>query len=51
MGLLLFLVIIGGLGLMARFASVHARPAPKYAPVKVTALDNAFERFERKARR
>ena len=27
MGVLLFLVIVGGLGLMARFATAHARPA------------------------
>lgn len=32
MGLLLFLVIVGGLGLVWRFAAAHARPAPVWNP-------------------
>ena len=57
MGLLLFLVIVGGIGLVWRFAAAHARPAPVWnpfaqvyevEPVKVTALDNAYEALEKK---
>ena len=48
MGLLLFLVIVGGLGLVWRFAAAHARPAPVLVPVRATALDNAYEALEKK---
>ncbi len=47
MGLLLFLTIVGGLGLVWRFAAAHARPAPVWNPF-VQALDNAYEALEKK---
>jgi hypothetical protein len=46
MGLLLFLIIVGGLGALACFVEASKAAPPTPVLVKVTALDNAYERLE-----